>query len=79
MIHQAIIFSAYIVVDSSSNVNKDGTGQPKLLGEKILELAPLTGPLTNITDSPIKQRIELYRRKDDKNAIVGKLNIQLKS
>ena len=78
VIHQALIFSAYIVVDSSDNVNKDGTGQAKLLGENILELAPLTGPLTNITNSPIKQRIELYRRKDDKNAIVGKLNIQLK-
>ena len=78
IIHQSVIFSAFIVVDSSDNINQDGTGQAKLLGENIVELAPLTGDLTNIANSPIKQRVDLYRKMGDKNAIVGKLNIQLK-
>lgn len=78
VIHQAIIFSAFVVVDSSSNVDNDGTGQAKLLGENLLELAPLTPSLTNILDTPIKQRIELYRKMGDQNAVVGKLNISLK-
>lgn len=77
-IQQKLIFSAFIVVDSSENINKDGTGQAKLLGENVLDLAPLTGQLTNIANSPINQRIELYRKVSDKNAIVGKLNIQLR-
>ena len=78
LICQTLSFSAFIVVDSSDNINQNGTGQAKLLGENTLELAPLTGPLTNIANSPIKQRIELYRKMGDKNAIVGKLTVQLR-
>ena len=78
LIHQALIFSAFIVVDSSENINKTGTGQAKLLGENTIELAPLTGALTNIANAPIKQRVELYRKMGDKNAIVGKLTVQLR-
>ena len=78
LISQALTFSAFIVVDSSENINKQGTGQAKLLGENTIELAPLTGSLTNIANAPIKQRIELFRKVGDKNAIVGKLNVQLK-
>ena len=78
IIHQSVIFSAFIVVDSSENINQDGTGQAKLLGENIVELAPLTGDLTNIANSPINQRVDLYRKMGDKNAVVGKLNIQLR-
>ena len=78
LIHQALIFSAFIVVDSSENINKTGTGQAKILGENTIELAPLTGALTNIANAPIKQRVELYRKMGDKNAIVGKLTVQLR-
>ena len=78
LISQALTFSAFIVVDSSENINKTGTGQAKLLGENTLELAPLTGALTNIANAPIKQRVELFRKMGDKNAIVGKLTVQLK-
>lgn len=78
LISQTLCFSAFIVVDSSENINQNGTGQAKLLGENTLELAPLTGALTNIANSPIKQRIELYRKMGDKNAVVGKLTVQLK-
>ena len=78
LISQTLAFSAFIVVDSSENINQNGTGQAKLLGENTLELAPLTGALTNIANSPIKQRIELYRKMGDKNAIVGKLTVQLR-
>ena len=78
LISQALTFSAFIVVDSSENINNTGTGQAKLLGESTLELAPLTGALTNIANAPIKQRIELYRKVGDKNAVVGKLTVQLK-
>ena len=78
LIHQALTFSAFIVVDSSENINKTGTGQAKLLGENTIELAPLTGALTNIANAPIKQRIELFRKMGDKNAVVGKLTVQLK-
>ena len=78
LIHQALIFSAFIVVDSSENINKTGTGQAKLLGENTIELAPLTGALTNIANAPIKQRVELFRKMGDKNAIVGKLTVQLR-
>ena len=78
LISQTLAFSAFIVVDSSENINQNGTGQAKLLGENTLELAPLTGALTNIANAPIKQRIELYRKMGDKNAIVGKLTVQLR-
>ena len=78
LISQTLCFSAFIVVDSSDNLKQNGTGQAKLLGENTLELAPLTGALTNIANSPIKQRIELFRKMGDKNAIVGKLTVQLR-
>ena len=78
LISQALTFSAFIVVDSSENINKTGTGQAKLLGENTLELAPLTNALTNIANAPVKQRIELFRKMGDKNAIVGKLSVQLR-
>jgi hypothetical protein len=78
LISQTLAFSAFIVVDSSENINQNGTGQAKLLGENNLELAPLTGALTNIANAPIKERIELYRKMGDKNAIVGKLTVQLR-
>ena len=78
LISQTLAFSAFIVVDSSENINQNGTGQAKLLGENTLELAPLTGALTNIANAPIKQRVELYRKMGDKNAIVGKLTVQLR-
>ena len=78
IIHQTLIISAFNVVDSSENIQNNGTGQAKLLGENMLELAPLTGTLTNIANTPIMQRIDLFRKKGDKNAIVGKLNVQLR-
>jgi len=78
LISQALTFSAFIVVDSSENINKTGTGQAKLLGENTVELAPLTGALTNIANAPIKQTVNLFRKMGDKNAIVGKLTVQLK-
>lgn len=67
-----------MVVDSPSNIKKDGTGQAKLLGENILELAPLTGDLTNIAGTAVSQQIELYRKMGNTNAIVGKLNVRLR-
>ena len=78
IIHQTLIISAFNVVDSSENIQNNGTGQAKLLGENMLELAPLTGSLTNIANTPIMQRVDLFRKKGDKNAIVGKLNVQLR-
>ena len=78
IIHQALIFSAFNVVDSSNNRDKNGTGQAKLLGENKLELAPLTGDLTNIANAPITKNIELFRKRGDKNAVVGKLIVQLR-
>ena len=59
IIHQTLIISAFNVVDSSENIQNNGTGQAKLLGENMLELAPLTGSLTNIANTPIMQRIDL--------------------
>jgi len=78
LISQTLIFSAFIVVDSSENINKTGTGQAKLLGESTLELAPLTGALTNIANAPINEEVKLFRQMGDKNAIVGKLKVSLK-
>lgn len=56
----------------------DGKGQAKLLGENVIELAPLTSQLTNINDAPIRQRLDLFRKKGDSNVVVGRVNITLK-
>ena len=78
MINQRLIFSAFLVVDRPENVENKGEGQAKLLGENILELAPITPSLTNINGFPVKQRLELVRKYGSDNAVVGRLNVTLK-
>src|SRR5690242_10378364 len=75
LIHQRLIFSAFVVIDRPENVENNAQGQAKLLGESILELAPITPNLTNINGYPVKQRIELVREQGTDNAVVGRINI----
>jgi hypothetical protein len=78
VINQRLHFGAFVVIDRPEQIEKEGTGQAKLLGENILELASLTDKLTNLNEAPIKQRLDVLRRQNDNNAIVGRLNITLK-
>lgn len=90
MINQQLIFGAFTVVDhpennvksssNSLNINNNnisGKGKAQLLGEAILELAPLTKDLVNIQEIPVKQRLEFLRRQGDNIAVVGRMNITL--
>lgn len=77
MINQSLIFASFVVIDAPESLDPESKGQAKLLGEAILELAPLTNNLNSINEVPIKQRIELMRKQGDSNAVVGRLNITL--
>jgi hypothetical protein len=78
MINQRIQFASFIVIDRPENIDKEGSGKAQLLGENILELAPLTPSLTNINGTPVKTRLELMRKQGDNNVVVGRLNVTIK-
>lgn len=76
--HQRLIVSAFVVVDTSNNVPENGAGQAKHLGEGIIELAALTDKLTNIPEQPVTTDVDLIRKINAQNAIVGKLTLKLR-
>lgn len=77
LINQKLVFAAFVVIDSADNINPEGKGQAKLLGENVLELGPLTPSLANIQEIGISQRIELMRIQGESKAVVGRMNIKL--
>lgn len=86
IINQRVIFALFIVVDApgsnnnnlnSSNDN-ESKGKAKLLGECILDLAPITKNLTDIHEVPVKQQLEFLRRQGDKDGVVGRFNVTLR-
>ena len=78
LINQRINFAAFIVVERPENLSKEGDGSAKLLGESILELAPLTERLNNLNNISIRHKIDLVRRQNDSNAVVGRINLSMK-
>ena len=76
--HQRLYVSAFVVVDSSNKAPENGSGKAKYLGESIIELSSLTEKLTNIPEHPIIEDVELCRKVNDQNAIVGKVTLQMR-
>lgn len=86
IINQRVILALFVVVDapgtnmnsSNKNLNNEAKGVAKMLGECILDLAPLTKNLTDINEVPVTQSLEFRRRIGDQDAVVGKFNVSLR-
>jgi len=62
-----------------SKKDKDqGLGQASLLGENVVDLAPMTPDLTNLKNLPVRHKIDLVRKQGDTNLIVGRLILSFK-
>ena len=71
---------AFIVTDREDNKVQDleTKGQAKLLGECVLELGPLTAPLTDISGLGVRQNLKFVRKSGDKEVTVGRFVVQIK-
>ena len=85
--HKRLYVSAFVVIDSpngnsnnsSNNVLAQATpGKAKHLGENIIDLSSSASMLMNVPEEPITEDIELYRKINEQNVVVGKLKLQLK-
>ena len=53
-------------------------GQARLLGESVVDLGPLTGSLTDISQTGVRQLLKFSRTQNGKVVTVGRFIVQLK-
>jgi hypothetical protein len=64
-----------VVTDRSET---EGMGQARLLGDCVLDLAPLMPTINDIYSVGVKQHLAFARKRDDKEVIVGRFTCTLK-